>query len=131
MKFARFAVVLAVSTAAIAQVPAAPEPTPELLARGRKIFGAYCATCHGVTGAGDGPAGKVLTPRPRDFRTEPFRQGDSVLEVFATVTKGVPGTAMVAFPHLAEADRWAVAHHVAALRRAGAPARGAAPPAPR
>ena len=33
-----------------------------------EIFATRCATCHGPKGAGDGPAGVVLTPRPRDFR---------------------------------------------------------------
>src|SRR4051812_44774151 len=34
------------------------------LAEGRRIFQESCASCHGVAGLGDGPAGVKLTPRP-------------------------------------------------------------------
>ena len=34
------------------------------LARGKKIYADNCASCHGASGRGDGPAGKVLTPKP-------------------------------------------------------------------
>ena len=35
--------------------------------RGRKLFQAHCASCHGVQGKGDGPAGAALIPRPADL----------------------------------------------------------------
>ncbi len=34
---------------------------------GKKVFDTYCVTCHGTGGKGDGPAGKALSPRPRNF----------------------------------------------------------------
>ena len=37
------------------------------LARGKKIYTANCANCHGASGQGDGPAGKTLTPKPSDL----------------------------------------------------------------
>jgi len=34
---------------------------------GRVIYERFCLTCHGASGRGDGPTGKLLTPRPSDF----------------------------------------------------------------
>ena len=34
--------------------------------RGNVIYMKYCATCHGETGKGDGPAAAILHPKPRD-----------------------------------------------------------------
>jgi mono/diheme cytochrome c family protein len=36
-------------------------------ARGKKLFAANCASCHGVAGRGDGPAGAALNPKPADL----------------------------------------------------------------
>ena len=41
--------------------------TSASIARGKKIYAANCASCHGANGAGDGPAGKALNPKPADL----------------------------------------------------------------
>jgi len=38
------------------------------IAEGRALFATHCAACHGVAGAGDGPAAAALRPRPPDLR---------------------------------------------------------------
>lgn len=45
------------------------EPTTENLARGQYVFTNYCAVCHGVTGAGDGPMIPKY-PNPPSYQTE-------------------------------------------------------------
>jgi len=97
-----------------------------LLDKGKAAFAVNCMACHGEKGAGDGPGAAALNPKPRNFTTDPFKQGDTPDAVFKTIGGGVPGTAMVAFAHLGEDDRWALAHWVLELRKAGKPA----PPAP-
>jgi mono/diheme cytochrome c family protein len=56
-----------------APAPPGPEPTsPEPVAQARTpdavkgdaIYQTYCASCHGARGAGDGPVGKTLDPKP-------------------------------------------------------------------
>jgi mono/diheme cytochrome c family protein len=37
-------------------------------AEAKEIFSTRCFTCHGVNGAGNGPASSGLTPPPRDFQ---------------------------------------------------------------
>jgi mono/diheme cytochrome c family protein len=44
-------------------------PTPNNLAKGKALFDANCAICHGAGGAGNGSAGASLNPKPADFRT--------------------------------------------------------------
>lgn len=36
-------------------------------AKGKAAFATYCASCHGNTGKGDGPAGAALNPKPKDL----------------------------------------------------------------
>jgi mono/diheme cytochrome c family protein len=94
----------------------APKLTPELATKGRATYLTVCSSCHGEKGDGLGPAGMYLNPKPRHFATEPFKQGEGVEQIFATLQTGVAGTAMVAFPQLTEEDRWAVAYYVAHFR---------------
>lgn len=107
---------LALATAAVAADPTpkpkAPKLTEELVVKGRTAYEAACAACHGTAGDGNGPAGMYLNPKPRQFGKEPFRQGDSVEQIFLTLQHGVPGTTMVAFAHLPEHDRWAMSYYV-------------------
>lgn len=90
----------------------APKATPELLAKGAAAYTLYCVACHGEKGVGDGPAGLALTPRPRDFSKDPFKQGTKPAEVFVTISEGVKDTPMVGWAHLSEEDRWGLSYHV-------------------
>ncbi len=46
---------------------------------GQTIYKKRCAMCHGATGAGDGPMGKMLKPPPASF-TDAARMGDQTDE---------------------------------------------------
>lgn len=37
------------------------------IAKGQEVYNTYCATCHGMTGLGDGIAAAALDPKPRDL----------------------------------------------------------------
>lgn len=53
---------------------------------GKTIFGMYCATCHGATGAGDGAAAAALNPKPRDLTNAEYistRSWEELREVIA------------------------------------------------
>jgi mono/diheme cytochrome c family protein len=51
----------------------AGEPDPE---RGAMLFRQNCATCHGLSGGGDGPMTEVLTVMPADLTGIAARAGD-------------------------------------------------------
>ncbi len=93
--------------------PTAPEKTPELLARGATLYGQMCSSCHGEKGLGDGPAAAPLKPAPANYR----KLRPSIKRVFDVLQHGVPGTAMAAYAHLPEQDRWALAYYVDELAR--------------
>lgn len=116
-------------TAPLVAFAAPPAKDQAVLDKGKASFNVNCAACHGEKGDGTGPAAAALNPKPRNFATDPFKQGDKLEDVFKTATAGVPSTAMVAFAHIPEAERWALAYWVLELRGKG-PAGAAAAPAP-
>lgn len=80
-------------------------PDTASIARGRGLYEAQCATCHGLSGRGDGPLAASLRPRPADFRVH-MAAGHTDGELFTWLSKGVPGTAMPPFEaQIPETDR--------------------------
>lgn len=90
---------------------------------GEEVYRTRCAFCHGDEGAGDGGAAPYLDPRPRDFTLGLFKFRSTQTgelptdeDLFRTISRGVPGTAMPAWDEppfaLAEADRWAVTYYL-------------------
>lgn len=92
-----------------------PKKTPEILEKGRASFAKNCVACHGPKGEGDGAAAKSLKPPPRNLVTEPLKAGSKVGDVFGVLANGVKGTGMIAFKHLPEEERWALAYYVLSL----------------
>lgn len=74
------------------------------LKRGQSLYNANCLACHGATGAGDGPASKALRPPPRSFQDPAFWQGRTDASLATTIRGGRPGTAMMAFGQLSDAE---------------------------
>lgn len=106
-------------------VPTSPTRAPDL-ARGATLYQAQCATCHGATGHGDGPAGLQLTPRPIDFTDQARADQRSALSLYEVITQGVADTPMVSYRMtLSDDDRWALAYYVGTLAYADASQRGA------
>jgi mono/diheme cytochrome c family protein len=88
-------------------------PTDSLLARGREIFRANCASCHGDNGMGDGPAGATLKPGPRNFHSlAGWTNGPKVSQIYRTLEEGIVRNGMASYSHLAPGDRFALAHVV-------------------
>jgi mono/diheme cytochrome c family protein len=95
--------------------------TPELLALGKRLYDAQCAACHGVTGRGDGEAAYLLYPKPRDFTGGSYRLVSTWERVptdgdlYLTISRGMPGSAMPSWGHLGEEERWSLVHYVKSL----------------
>jgi len=108
------------------QVPPEPGVTFESLNLGKILFTKLqCNTCHGETGAGDGPSAPTLKDKwglpllPRDFNIGAFRGGSTGRDLYLRLAAGLAGTPMPPFGDdvLKPEDRWAVVHYVQSLRR--------------
>lgn len=95
----------------------APEHTPSL-GRGAELFRRECVLCHGETGRGDGPTGRVLKPPPTSLAGGPLMNDATPLAFYMRITIGTAGTAMPAYEsRLPAADRWALALYASTLRQ--------------
>ncbi|MHB1121351.1 MAG: FTR1 family protein [Ramlibacter sp.] len=93
----------------------APRQAPDLQ-RAASLFAAQCAACHGAQGRGDGPAAQGMEPPPSDFHDQARMNVRSIYGLYNTITLGIGGTPMRAFAELSNADRWALAFLVSAMR---------------
>ena len=116
LKNLHLAAVASLAVASAARAADAPKKSPELVEQGKAAYAKYCTSCHGPKGEGDGPVAKALKPPPRNLVTQPMKDGAP--GVFQVLNTGVKGTAMIAFKHLSESDRWAIAHYVDGLKDA-------------
>jgi mono/diheme cytochrome c family protein len=95
--------------------------TPELIAIGKRIYQRQCSPCHGATGRGDGEAAYLLYPKPRDFGAARYRlvstwEGvPTDADLFMTISRGMPGSAMPSWAQLPERERWGLVHYVKSL----------------
>lgn len=99
---------LASHLVAVYPIPLAPAAAPDVKL-GAALYAANCASCHGSTGNGDGPAAARLDPKPIAFTDKDRARNRSVLALYQAITQGIPGTSMPAFGQLSDADRWAAA----------------------
>jgi high-affinity iron transporter len=95
-------------------VEVAPRRPPDLK-QAAALYSAQCASCHGATGRGDGPAGRGLNPAPSNFHDADRMAQRSIYGLYSTITLGVDGTGMASFRHLGDEQRWALAFYVANL----------------
>ena len=95
-----------------------PLPVDEaLMARGRVMYDAYCAHCHGVTGAGDGMVVLRGFTKPPVVYEERLRNAP-VGHFFDVITNGF-GAMPDHAAQIKVVDRWAIAAYLRALQAAG------------
>jgi len=106
-------------------------PTPDTadtVQKGKAVYQANCAVCHGIVGRGDGPAAFTLVPRPVNLQLHVPQH--AVGELHYWISSGIPGTAMPAWgdddpatnkPRLSDDDRWSIIRYLQALARGETP----------
>jgi mono/diheme cytochrome c family protein len=68
------------STALIAQSADAEQ--------GKKLYGQFCASCHGQSGKGDGAAAAALNPKPRDHTDKEYMSKMSDADMLNVIKNG-------------------------------------------
>ena len=97
-----------------------PDKGKDLLHLGATVYKHMCVYCHGDDGDGGGKAMAYLYPWPRDFRqgvfkyrTTPFGSIPLDKDIYRTISRGVPGTAMPAWGGaLSEDETWGVVEYI-------------------
>jgi len=99
-------------------------PSDPTLERGKQIYAQKCSWCHGDSGKGDGLSAAFSSPRPRNFtkshikiRSTVFGKIPTDQDIFDMITKGLPGTTMPGWKHLAVSDRWSLVLYLKSLGR--------------
>jgi mono/diheme cytochrome c family protein len=98
----------------------------EVIAEGRMLYAEHCLHCHGVTGDGNGPTAKYLSPKPRDYRRGLFKftsthydyrpRRDDLARI---LSDGIPGTYMPSFKLLTPEESAAIVEYVIFLTMRG------------
>ncbi len=78
---------------------------------GLETYKTTCATCHGDTGLGDGPAGLALNPPPADLAVHVPLHTDN--ELYGFIADGIEGTPMVAqLGNLTSDEIWHLVNYI-------------------
>lgn len=85
---------------------------------GRAIYEANCTSCHGLAADGKGPAALALKVKPTDFTQAGWWSTRTDTDVVATIRAGKPGTPMVGFAQLTEAQVGDVVAYLRSLSKA-------------
>lgn len=85
------------------------------------LFGQLCAQCHGAAGRGDGPMAPLLSIKPPNWNTDPWRHvlggEDGEIAVGRIIKFGLPGLPMAGHEYLSDAEILGLARHVWTLHR--------------
>ena len=95
-------------------VPVAPRSAPDL-SGADALYAENCASCHGATGAGDGPMSRGMDPPPIDFTYRARARERSLFALYQVIEQGLEETAMQSFAHLPTEDKWALAFRAGAF----------------
>jgi high-affinity iron transporter len=107
----RFAASL--GTAGAMDLPKGPLDTAE----GRALYFRSCSSCHGMSGASDGPAARTLSTRPPAIGVRTLTPELTPTLAYNMISVGVRGTPMPAFAaSLTPQQRWNIINYVYSLR---------------
>lgn len=89
--------------------------SPESIAKGKALYEGKgtCFNCHGKNGDGQGEAGKILNPSPRDFTNCKFHKKRKDGELLWIIKNGSAGTGMVSLipAAITEEEAWHIINY--------------------
>jgi mono/diheme cytochrome c family protein len=99
-------------------VPGERLRSPEALARGRALFAANCALCHGERADGRGQRAAGFSKAPANFRDPAWQRRTSARRAYYVIREGVRGTPMPSWKALSEDECWDLVAWVLSVGRA-------------
>ena len=114
--------------AAVLVISGAVSCSDPLVSDGKKLYGYYCAHCHGIKGNGNGYNAVNLDPKPRDHTDggESYMAGRTNDELFEAVYKGGKGIGKSPFMPpwgglFSEKEIWSLVAYMRTLHKNEAP----------
>jgi mono/diheme cytochrome c family protein len=92
------------------------KPTPESLAKAKKLFGYDCAMCHGDTGDGKGDLASDFKTKPRDY-TDPASLKDFTDAQLFTIIKDGKGDMPPEGKRAKTDDIWGLVNYIRTLAK--------------
>jgi high-affinity iron transporter len=89
--------------------------SPREVAEGEGLYTQRCLTCHGATGADDGPAASLLSKLPTELGSFAWQAERSDSALVAAIKAGAPGTAMPPSRDLTDAELASMVAYVRTL----------------
>jgi mono/diheme cytochrome c family protein len=88
-------------------------PTKEFIDKGKTLYESNCKSCHGDNGMGDGAAGAMLNPKPRNFQAvDGWTNGRTIDMMFKTLQEGIIKNGMAAYEYLPAGDRLSLISYI-------------------
>ena len=115
---ALFTISLAISGCEREATPSTPAgllASPEAQQAGAAIFAANCVICHGASADGNGQRREGMNPLPANLTMPPWSETASAGQTFLVIRKGVPRTAMAAWPMLSDQQIWQLIAYITSL----------------
>ncbi|MGJ8697627.1 MAG: c-type cytochrome [Verrucomicrobiaceae bacterium] len=101
-----------------------PAKSADHVKAGQTQFALSCASCHGPTGEGNGPASKGLLDirglsiSPASFSAEHLKSGDTPADLYRTISLGLDGTPMPGHQATLKPDQiWNLVAYISTLRK--------------
>jgi high-affinity iron transporter len=87
------------------------------LAEGRQLYEGNCASCHGMSGLGDGPASRGMNPKPPAVGNAATMRDVSPATMYRITSVGMTGTPMPGFAaQMTPEQRWNIVSYLMSLR---------------
>jgi high-affinity iron transporter len=87
------------------------------LAEGQRLYEKSCASCHGMAGMGDGPAARVMNPKPPAVGAAAAMHDVSPATMYRIVSVGIGGTPMPGYAgEMTPEQRWNIVWYLMSLR---------------